>query len=334
MTHPPDGLDRMGDTPTEPSKAAFLSHSSTDNEFAGQLCTVLEGRGFPCWMAPRDIAPGQSWAAACLEGIAASRSFLLLASESALASVQVLSEVEQAHKRRKQIYTLLIPPAKVRGEMDFYLSRLHWIQSTGRTPEEIAGTLADVMSQKRNWEEIASPPTLRRTMQYRPMAFARIVAAVVLALVIVLGGAAFAVSRALSLNYLSLGYIAVTMEPVDNGRTMNGHLQVYLLAKGVPFREVRIATTSETGNGAVQRQDSNTWAVPDQVGSEQDMNIPLASDVRRITTCLIVPSPDLHAPYRVTQQFILTPNSQGIGVAEALAQRVSKEDNSPCGERP
>jgi hypothetical protein len=324
----------MPNKATDTPKAVFLSHSSADKELANQLCALLEERGFSCWIDSRDLILGQPYGSGCGEGVAASRSLLLLASEHALASVQVLSEVEQAHKRAKPIYTLLIPPAKVRGEMDFYISRLHWIETAGRTPDEIAQMLASVMSQQSNWEDVASPPTLRRTMQYRPMAFVRLLAAVVLALVIVLSGVAFAVSRALSQNYLSLGYTALTVEPVDDGRAMTGHLQVFLMAKEVPFRDVHLVTASETTSGVVQQQDSRSWAIPDQVGSEQDMDIPLAVGIQRLTTCLIVPRPGLRAPYRVTQQFTLVPQSSGIRVSETAAQRVTRQDGSPCGEHP
>jgi hypothetical protein len=157
-------------------KTAFLSHSSQDADLAQQLCASLEARGIACWIAPRDITLGQSYASGILQGIAESQSLLLIASDKALGSVQVLSEVEQAHKRAKPIYTVLIPPAKVQGEMDFYLSRLHWIQSGGRTTEEIAATLAPVLRRERDWSEVASGPTLRRTFQYRPNAFARLAA--------------------------------------------------------------------------------------------------------------------------------------------------------------
>src|ERR1700733_5247210 len=87
-------------------KTAFLSHSSEDAKLASELCASLEARGFPCWIAPRDIVHGQPYPVGILQGVADSRSLVLLASESALGSVQVLSEVEQAHKRGKPIYTV------------------------------------------------------------------------------------------------------------------------------------------------------------------------------------------------------------------------------------
>jgi TIR domain len=314
-------------------REAFLSHSSEDNELAQQLCTSLESRGVACWIAPRDLAPGHSYALGCLQGVAESRTFVLLASEKALASVQVLSEVEQAHKRAKPILTVLIPPAKVRGEMDFYLSRLHWMQSSGRTTEEIAATLAAVLARKRPWEEVASPPTIRRTMQYRPVAFAKLVMAAVVGLAIVLGVVAWALNHALNVDFRRLGYVNLAVEPEDSGRAM-GHAQIWVMAQGVHFQDVRLAVAMESADGGLQERQYSTWAAPEQVGSMEEIVIPLDAGVQRLTTCLVVPSPGLHAPYRVTQRFVLMPEKSGVRVAETSEKLVSKEDGSPCGGRP
>jgi hypothetical protein len=312
-------------------KAAFLSHSSEDERLASELCASLEARGFPCWIAPRDIAPGQPYPVGILQGIAASQSLVLLASEGALGSVQVLSEVEQAHKRAKPIYTVLIPPAKVRGEMDFYLSRLHWMDRGGRSAEQLAAKLAAVLGRERDWDEVASPPTLRRTMHYRPLAFGRLVAAVVLGLAVVFGGATFAVNRMLDLDYLRLGYVVLAAEPADGGRDTLAYMRIWVMAKSVRFADVRLRMAVETTDGKVRRQELPRWPAPEQVGMDETVTISVGPGVRQLTTCLIVPNNGLNAPYRVTQRFVLKPESGEIRVAEAAEKRVSKEDSAPCG---
>lgn len=45
-------------------KFIFISYSSKDKNVADALCHYLEERGVPCWIAPRDILPGQTWAGA------------------------------------------------------------------------------------------------------------------------------------------------------------------------------------------------------------------------------------------------------------------------------
>lgn len=321
---------RAGTDHARELRAVFVSHSSADKAMAQSLCASLEAQGFTCWIAPRDIAPGQSYALGCLQGVAESHSFVLLASESALASVQVLSEVEQAHKRAKPIYTVLLPPAKVRGEMDFYLSRLHWMDGGGRSADDIAAKLAQVLGKSRDWDKVASPPTLRRTMRYRPVAFGKLVAAVVMGLILVLGGAAFAINHMLNGDFRRLGYVDLSPEMTGADGMTLGHLQAWVMADKVRFADVRLKLTVDTSDGKVRQQELAQWPAPEQMGSMEEVAIPLGKGVRRVATCLIVPNPGLGEPYRVTQLFVLTPQSDGMRAAEAAAKLVTREDGSPC----
>ena len=104
-------------------RVTFLSHSSSDAELAQRLCSCLEARGIGCWIAPRDVTPSQPYAEEIVRGIESTNSLVLLASAAAISSVQVLSEVEQAHKRKKDIYTVLVgDKPRVGRELDFYIS--------------------------------------------------------------------------------------------------------------------------------------------------------------------------------------------------------------------
>lgn len=316
------------------ARAAFLSHSSADAQFARELCAALEARGAACWIAPRDVTEGRPYALGCMDGIEESESFVLLATERALASVQVLSEVEQAHKRAKPIYTILIPPAKVRGEIDFYISRLHWLQAGGSSTDEIAAKLAPVLAKGRNWDELASPPTLRRTMQYRPMAFLKLVAAISLAFALMLGGTVYALNRSLSLDFRRWGYVELSAEPIGNAGAGIGHAQVWLLAPGVRFADVRLRAAIESASKTISQQEISNWPMPRQMGSMEEVEIPFSAATGRIATCLIVPKGRNGVPYRVTQQFSITPVGKIIGVAETAETRVRKEDGTPCAVRP
>src|SRR5436190_20637909 len=56
----------------------FISHSSVDAAEAAAVCRALEGRGIPCWIAPRDIKLGSSWAQAIVEALGRVRVMVLL----------------------------------------------------------------------------------------------------------------------------------------------------------------------------------------------------------------------------------------------------------------
>ena len=74
----------------------FISHSSHDRDVADAACAALEARGFACWIAPRDLLPGQDYGEGIAEAIAAGRLFLLIFSAETNDSMPARREVEQA----------------------------------------------------------------------------------------------------------------------------------------------------------------------------------------------------------------------------------------------
>ena len=327
------GQETQREDTAKPLNAAFLSHSSADGDLAQELCGELEKRGYSCWIAPRDLHLGEPWALGCLRGLVESESVVLLASEKALASIEVLTEVAQAHKRSKPIYTVLIPPAQVKGEMDYYLSRLHWLPRGGRTPEELAAVLARVLSRPTEWTGTAIPPSLQRTRLYRPAAFMRMVATGVVATALVIGTGLWAVNHALDHDFRRLGYVDLAESAasvLEQDGVLETRAQVWLMADGVPFRDVRLFTATDVESHAPL--PGPRWPMPERMGAGSMEARILALDprARRLTTCLTVPAAEHHSSQRVTQQFALTAAPGGIFVAEISKKRVSREDGSPC----
>jgi hypothetical protein len=64
----------------------FLSYSSKDKTWADAACAVLERHRVRCWIAPRDITPGDEWGAAIIKGLYGSRIMVLIFSGHANAS--------------------------------------------------------------------------------------------------------------------------------------------------------------------------------------------------------------------------------------------------------
>jgi len=307
--------------------SVFLSHSSTDAALAAELCTRLEAQGVRCWIAPRDIVPGRSWADECVRGIEQSSAFILLASANAVSSVEVLSEVEQAHKRRKPLYTVLIGKPKVSKELDYYISRLHWIEFAGDSVDTLANRLAQALNGVRNWTDLASPPSLRRTMRYHRGAFVGSAIATLVVLLLAGLGLYYWMNRQLDLDYRRLAYVTAAAEPGVKDSTINVQARVWLLAAGVPFREVTFLSFAQ-GPNQMEIQDHSKSLSPEQVGSQELVRFAVPAETERLTTCVGVPSPGFHGRYRVTQTF-----SFGVGnsISPTAEPKVSKEDGSPCG---
>ena len=72
----------------------FLSHSSKDKPWADMACAVSEREKIRCWIAPRDIRPGNDWDEEIIDGIDACRIMVLILSEHANASKHVRHEVQ------------------------------------------------------------------------------------------------------------------------------------------------------------------------------------------------------------------------------------------------
>ena len=78
----------------------FLSHSSTDKQWADMACDVLEREKIHCWIAPRDIRHGKEWDEEIIDGINACRIMVLILSEHANASKHVRHEVQLVPSHR------------------------------------------------------------------------------------------------------------------------------------------------------------------------------------------------------------------------------------------
>jgi DNA-directed RNA polymerase subunit RPC12/RpoP len=119
----------------------FVSYSSADKSVADAVCGAIEGtKGLRCWMAPRDIPPGASWGSAIIEGIEDSRLMLLVFSEEANKSDQVLREVERAVAKKVPIVPLRIDKGPMRKDFEYFLAACHWIDATsGALEDHLAG---------------------------------------------------------------------------------------------------------------------------------------------------------------------------------------------------
>jgi hypothetical protein len=51
----------------------FISHSSKDKDIANTVCEKLEENDIKCWIAPRDIQPGDDWSTTIIRAIKKSK---------------------------------------------------------------------------------------------------------------------------------------------------------------------------------------------------------------------------------------------------------------------
>lgn len=123
----------------------FISYSIKDKPVADAACAVLERKGVRCWLAPRDILPGMTWAEAIIDAIGDSRVMLLVFSAHSNNSQQVLREVQSAVSEGVTIVPFRIEDAPLSKAMKYFIGVPHWLDAL--TPpmekrlEELAGKM-------------------------------------------------------------------------------------------------------------------------------------------------------------------------------------------------
>jgi WD40 repeat protein len=105
----------------------FISHSTNDKKWADAACSVLEGRGIRCWIAPRDIVPGIERGAAIITGIDSCKVLVLIFSASANESPNVRREVERAISKGRPILPCRFENINPVGSLEFALGNTHWL---------------------------------------------------------------------------------------------------------------------------------------------------------------------------------------------------------------
>src|ERR1700730_18551076 len=107
----------------------FISHSSQDKTIADAVCAALENSAIRCWIAPRDVQPGRSFAAEITRAIQDSKVMVLIFSAHSNSSEQVLREVQLAANAHLHIVQFRIENVLPNEDLEYYLSTPHWLDA-------------------------------------------------------------------------------------------------------------------------------------------------------------------------------------------------------------
>ena len=115
----------------------FISYSTRDANAANAIVNALESNGARCWIAPRDIKPGEIWAGAIMDAITASRVQVVVFSASANGSKDVHNEVDAAIRKGLIVIPFRIEKVSPDGAMEYHLRTRHWLDAM--TPDLESG---------------------------------------------------------------------------------------------------------------------------------------------------------------------------------------------------
>lgn len=107
----------------------FISHSAKDKAVADAVCAALERGGVRCWIAPRDVQPGRSFAGEITRAIQQSKVMVLVFSAHSNNSEQVLREVQLAVSSHLHILQFRIDDVRPNDDLTYFLSTPHWLDA-------------------------------------------------------------------------------------------------------------------------------------------------------------------------------------------------------------
>jgi TolB-like protein/tetratricopeptide (TPR) repeat protein len=108
----------------------FISYASADTDVAQRVCAELEAAGLSCWIAPRDVVPGEFYADAIVRAIDASTVLVLVLSKSSADSPHVLREVERGSSKRLTLVSFRIDLAPLPSGLEYFLNTSHWLDAS------------------------------------------------------------------------------------------------------------------------------------------------------------------------------------------------------------
>src|SRR5690349_14997160 len=123
-------------------RRVFISYASRDYLTATKVCDQLESQGIACWIAPRDIPPGEEFPLAIVSAIESCACMVVVLSSAANASPHVKREVERALHRKRTLLPLRMEEVEPAGSLEYLLGSIHWIDGFGELLSHAVATLS------------------------------------------------------------------------------------------------------------------------------------------------------------------------------------------------
>jgi TolB-like protein/Tfp pilus assembly protein PilF len=180
--------------------AVFISYASQDNALAVSLCAALESSGITCWIAPRDVRPGDFYADAIVHAINACQVLILVLSANSIASPHVIREVERASAKRRPIIAFRVDATPLPAGLEYFLSASHWLDASAADAERSFPVLIEAIRGRSTGNPPSSAPagpptTLVASAARQPAAGAatgsRLNPVLIAALVVIAAGLAY-----------------------------------------------------------------------------------------------------------------------------------------------
>lgn len=152
-------------------KQVFISYAHEDAQIANSICEFLEQRDVSCWIAPRDISPGASYAEEIIKAIERTQALVLVLSEHANNSPHVGLEVERAVSKARTVFPVRIREVQPSKRLEYFVSGSQWIDAWASPIEhkmdQLAGAIHALSGKRASGRPATTgqPPAANRSPQ-------------------------------------------------------------------------------------------------------------------------------------------------------------------------
>ena len=107
----------------------FISYSQGDKSVADAICAALESVTIRCWIAPRDVLPGQNYPSAIIQAIEQCRLMVMVFSSKSNNSDHVIRELTKAVSQGIIIIPFRIENVPPSQDMEYLIGIPHWLDA-------------------------------------------------------------------------------------------------------------------------------------------------------------------------------------------------------------
>ena len=108
-------------------RSVFISYATSDRKEALALCEAIERRGVKCWIACRDVRPGENYQEAIVKAIRAARAMVLVFSDRANNSDEIKKEMSLVSRFHVPMLALRIEDVEPSDAFAYELATRQWI---------------------------------------------------------------------------------------------------------------------------------------------------------------------------------------------------------------
>ncbi len=130
------------------SAPIFISYSSKDQEIAETIYQALEARGYKCWIACRDVHPGENFQEAIVQALRSAQVMLLVFTSNANNSDEIKKELVLAGRHRVTVVPVRVEDVVPNDAFTYEFATRQWVdlfKDWEREIEQLATQLGHVL---------------------------------------------------------------------------------------------------------------------------------------------------------------------------------------------